>query len=205
MTNPFSTDPASPEQMALPARTVGLTSVRGGSNARDHLFSVWLPVVLRWCVRLGGPSVDAEDAAHDVFIVVLRRVDQVANEAQLSAWLFSVTRRVLAQHRRRAWVRRWVPGLVLDTPDPGRGPAALMAVDQTSRAVQSVLDRLPEAERAVLVLGLLEDRSDREVADMLGVPHGTVKSRVRRARSRFLELAHQSGLSWETLSVENPS
>lgn len=183
--------------MALQATPMKLTTIQGGSDARDRLLDEWLPVVVRWCAHLGGPGVDAEDAAHDVFIVALRRLDRLYDEAHVSAWLFGITRRVLAQHRRRAWVRRWVPGLTIDVPDPARGPAALVAVNETSESVRAVLAQLPLAERQVLVLCLVEERSDREVAEMLEIPHGTVKSRMRRARARFLEVAARAGLEVE--------
>lgn len=183
--------------MDVPVRTPALTPLPGGSAERDRLLEVWLPVVVRWCAHLGGPGVDAEDAAQEVLIVALRRLDRLYDEAHTSAWLFGITRRVLAQHRRRAWVRRWVPGLSIDAPDKARGPAALVSLGETSRRVQDVLDRLPLAERQVLVLCLVEERSDREVSEMLGVPHGTVKSRMRRARARFLELAAEAGLDVE--------
>lgn len=183
--------------MDLPARTVKLTPVRGGAAEQDRLLEKWLPVVVRWCAHLGGPGVDAEDAAHDVCIIALRRLDRLYDEAHTAAWLFGITRRVLAQHRRRAWVRRWVPGLEIDPPDKARGPAALVSVGETAAQVQKVLERLPLAERQVLVLCLVEERSDREVAEMLGVPHGTVKSRMRRARARFLEMAQEMGLDVE--------
>jgi RNA polymerase sigma-70 factor (ECF subfamily) len=195
MSNPFDTDPAWQESMASSAREPA--TAPADRLARDRIFDQWLPVVLRWCAHLGGPGVDPEDAAHDVFLVVLRRLDALYDEEHLAAWLFGITRRVLAQHRRRAWVRRWVPGFTADPPDPSAGPARLVAVSETGRAVQSVLDSLPLAERQVLVLCLLEDRSDREVSEMLGIPHGTVKSRMRRARARFLEAARAAGLDGE--------
>jgi RNA polymerase sigma-70 factor (ECF subfamily) len=174
-----------------------LTAIRGGSDERDRLLDEWLPTVVRWCAHLGGPGVDAEDAAHDVFIVALRRLDRLYEPSQTAAWLFGITRRVLAQHRRRAWVRRWVPGLTIDTPDPARGPAAQIVGSETSERVRAVLAQLPLAERQVLLLCLVEERSDREVAEMLEIPHGTVKSRMRRARARFLEIAARAGLDGE--------
>ena len=174
-----------------------LTALPGGSDQRDRLLDTWLPAVVRWCAHLGGPGVDAEDAAHDVFIVALRRMDRLYDESLAAAWLFGITRRVLAQHRRRAWVRRWVPGLTIDAPDPARGPSALVAGNQTSERVREVLAQLPLAERQVLLLCLVEERSDREVAEMLEIPHGTVKSRMRRARARFLEIAARAGLDGE--------
>ena len=183
--------------MDAPTRPVTLIPVRGGSGDRDRLLETWLPVVVRWCAHLGGPGVDAEDAAQEVLIVALRRLDRLYDEAHTAAWLFGITRRVLAQHRRRAWVRRWVPGFTIDTPDRARGPAAVVAGNEIAAQVQAVLHQLPVAERQVLVLCLVEERSDREVAEMLGVPHGTVKSRMRRARARFLEIAREAGLEGE--------
>ena len=183
--------------MDTPRPDTTTAAQRGDAGARELLFTTWLPVVLRWCAHLGGAGVDPEDAAHDVFLVVLRRLDRVYDEAHLPAWLFGVTRRMLAQHRRRAWVRRWVPGAVPDPPDPAAGPARLAAVSQTGRAVQALLDAMPPTEREVLVLCLVEERSDREVSEMLGIPHGTVKSRIRRARARFLEAAGSAFIDGE--------
>lgn len=183
--------------MEVPAQPPKLTAVPGGAPNRDRFTEAWLPAVVRWCSHLGGPGVDAEDAAHDVMIVALRRLDRLYDEAHTAAWLFGITRRVLAQHRRRAWVRRWVPGLDLDPADRARGPSALVSANESAAQVQAVLDQMPLAERQVLVLCLVEERSDREVAEMLEVPHGTVKSRMRRARARFLELAGPLGLTVE--------
>ena len=58
--------------------------------------------MLRWAARLGGPAVDPEDIAQEVFIVVIRRLGDVDDLDRVSAWLYGVTRKVVAQHRRRA-------------------------------------------------------------------------------------------------------
>jgi RNA polymerase sigma-70 factor (ECF subfamily) len=175
-----------------------LRAVRSGDpRAQAQLVETWLPTVLRWCTRLGGPKVDAEDAAHDVMLVALRRIDLVWDDRRLGPWLFGITRRTLAQHRRRAWVRRWVPGATVEATDAAPGPARLVAVSRTGALVQQILDELADSEREVLLLCLLEDRPDREVAEMLAIPVGTVKSRLRRARLHFLARAKAVGLdSW---------
>lgn len=167
---------------------------RGDPAAQERLLDHWLPVVVRWCARLGGPRVDPEDAAQDVFLVVIRRLDRVYDADRFPAWLFGITRRVLARHRRRAWFRRWVPGVRLEMPDLHGGPARLLDVSEAGRAVQAVLEDLPPVEREVLVLCLLEERTDREVALLLDIPSGTVKSRLRRARQRFLAIARERNL-----------
>ena len=161
----------------------------------DALVGSWLPVVVGWCTRLGGPRVDPEDAAHDVLMVMVQRLDKVYDAARFPSWLFGITRRTLAQHRRRAFIRRWVPGLVVDSPDPSDGPARLYAVSEASSHVQEILGGMAEEDREVLVLALLEDRPDTEVAEILELPVGTMKSRLRRARERFLKIATAQGLS----------
>lgn len=151
-------------------------------GALDRLCTVWLPVVLGWTLRLGGPRIDPEDAAHDVFLVVFRRIGELERSDALQSWLFGITRRVIAAHRRRAWLRRWLPGTPPERPDPGPDPARLAEQADVASQVWSALERLPAHHREVLVLCDLEERADSEVADLLGVPKGTVKSRLRRAR-----------------------
>ena len=64
-------------------------AARGGDPvAIDQLVRAWLPAVLGWCSRLGGPAIHPEDAAHDVFVVVLDRLSQLRDEERFAAWLF---------------------------------------------------------------------------------------------------------------------
>jgi RNA polymerase sigma-70 factor (ECF subfamily) len=174
---------------------------RGDAAARERLVDRWLPTVLQWCARLGGPKVDAEDAAHDVMVIVLTRLDGVRETEHFSSWLFGVTRRVLASHRRVAWVRRWMPGIMPEAIDPTAGPAQRSELSETSRRVQSALEELPEAQREVLVLCDLEDRTDTEVAAMLQIPVGTARSRLRLARERFRRSARRHQLAPDLLEV----
>ncbi len=170
--------------------------VAGRPGARDALVDRWLPEVLQWCARLGGPRVDPEDAAQDVIVVLITRSEQVADPARFRAWLFGVTRRVLAAHRRRAWFRRWVPGASTTfAADTAEGPEGRAAIDQAGRRVQEVLERLPAAQREALVLCDLEERSAFEAAELLDVPVGTVKSRLRLGRERFRALCREHDIA----------
>jgi RNA polymerase sigma-70 factor, ECF subfamily len=169
-------------------------AARGEPGARDQLVDAWLPVVLGWCARLGGPKVDSEDAAHDVLIIMLDRLDSLRDPSSFSSWLFGITRRVLAKHRRQAWVKRWVPGFVPDPADPDPSPYHRARLSETSRRVQQALEQLPPAQREVLVLCDLEERTDLEVSELLGIPLGTVKSRLRLARKKFRIIAEQNAL-----------
>lgn len=175
----------------------------GHPEAQNALIARALPSVLAWCARLGGPRVDPEDAAQDVMIVVLARLHTVAHPDRFPAWVFGITRRVLAQHRRRVWLRRWLPEPAEESADWTHHPGARAELSEMGRRVQAALAELPQAQREVLILCDLEDRSDSEAADLLRIPLGTVRSRLRLARTRFLTVAAEHGLSGAEL-VERP-
>lgn len=157
----------------------------GNPRAREDLCKRWLPAVMRWCLRMGGPSVDSEDVASDVFVTMLPRLEKLREPEAFEAWLYGITRRTLAAHRRRAWVRLWVPGFFSDPDDPEARPDRRAESRDTSRRVQQVLEELTDNQREVLVLCDVEGRTDEEVARLLEIPVGTVKSRLRLARAGF--------------------
>jgi RNA polymerase sigma-70 factor (ECF subfamily) len=171
-------------------------AVHGGDRlALDALCTDWSPIVVQWCARLGGPRVDAEQAAQEIFIVLLRRLGTIDGPDKLPAWLFAVTRRVLAQQRRLAWGARWEADA--DADRLGGGPApGHDAVDRasTAAAVRTMIRELPPPLREVIALCDLDERTDDEVAALLGVPSGTVKSRLRRARLLLRDMASARGL-----------
>ncbi|MFT4621665.1 MAG: RNA polymerase sigma-70 factor (ECF subfamily) [Myxococcota bacterium] len=157
-------------------------------GALSRLFTRWLPVVLGWCKRLASGRINAEDAAHDVFEVVLDRLPSLRDASAFSSWLYGITRRVLAAHRRKAWVRRWLPGVEPEGVDNTPSPLRRTEQSEVATRVHAALAQLSAHHREVLVLCDMEERPDSEVADMLGVPKGTVKSRLRRARIQLRAL-----------------
>jgi RNA polymerase sigma factor (sigma-70 family) len=157
-----------------------LSAVRRGDRAAsERLAAGIVPVVLRWCTHLVGPRLDPEDVCHDVLVQVLTRVDSLRDPVAFPAWLYQVTRREIGRQQRRRWLRDLLPGFLEDVPVPPP------VHDDLARRVQAALDALPFAMREVLVLCDMEERPHDEVAALLGIPLGTVKSRLHRARRRF--------------------
>jgi len=172
--------------LALPDPELISPALDGVPGALDALAEAWLPHVYRWCHRLGGPAVDAEDAAHETLIIMCRRIDSVHGPAQFQSWLFNIARRVIANQRKRAWFKRWVPGAtVQEQPAAGWGPERSLEARQAAATVWKVLNSLPTSQKEVLVLVELEERTASEAAELLGIPRGTVKSRLRVAREAF--------------------
>lgn len=162
----------------------------GDEVALSRVLDRWLPVTLGWCRRLAGPKVDPEDAAHDAMLVVLRRLPGLRRPDAFPSWLYGIVRRTIAGHRRRAWVRHWSPGADPgDRADDAAGPGRSCELGERARDVQAALEQLPQRLREILVLCEVEDLTDEEAADLLGIPVGTAKSRLRHARQRFAAAA----------------
>jgi RNA polymerase sigma-70 factor, ECF subfamily len=160
-------------------------AMAGDSEAWERLAVAWLPTVHSWCVRLGGPRLDAQDLCQEVFVIAFTRLHTLRDPQAFPAWIFGITRREILRHGRRAWLRRWVPGVEPRERSAPGGPEQDAERAQLVAEVQAVLARLPIAQREVLVLCDVEERTSAEVAGLLAIPHGTVRSRLRLARARF--------------------
>ncbi len=142
-----------------------------------------------WCSlqRLGVRPSDLDDVFQEVFLVVHKRLHTFDGSSQLTTWLFGVCLRVAAAHRRRAWFRRETP--TDDFPDAeeasSRRPDELLAARQARALVARALDRLDLDKRAVFVMFEIDELPSEEIATMLGVPIGTVWSRLHAARKQF--------------------
>jgi RNA polymerase sigma-70 factor (ECF subfamily) len=101
----------------------------------------------------------------------------------MTTWLYQITRRVAANARRRAWLRRWVGGGgAIDSGALVHERPADVAYELAARRC---LERMPRRQAEVLVMIELVGLTREECAQILGVPTGTVASRMRRARASF--------------------
>jgi RNA polymerase sigma-70 factor (ECF subfamily) len=143
-------------------------------------------------LRLLGVSVSLlEDAAQDVFQIVLRKLDDFAGDCSMKTWIFAIVQRVASNYR-RASRRKQRPLRPLLEPalSAEPSPEAFAEAAQAAARIQAFSDELDESRRAVFVLALVEEVPAREVAEALGIPLFTVYSRMRSLRAAlqlFLE------------------
>jgi RNA polymerase sigma-70 factor (ECF subfamily) len=159
---------------------------------REHFAFVY-----RKAARLGGPGIDAEDAAQEVFMVVARRLHTYdPTTSQLTTWLYGITLNVVRGLRRHARVRR-----LFAQSHPPQGDAHVRSVDrlevlEAHRIAYEVLERLSPKKRDVFILHELEGLECEEIGRIVGAKTETVWSRLHHARKEFSHhLARRKGRS----------
>ncbi|CAG2135084.1 RNA polymerase sigma factor [Cupriavidus plantarum] len=143
-----------------------------------------LPRLWAFALRLTGDKHDAEDLVQRACVRALERADQLQPGTAALSWMFSIVHSVWINELRARTVRsrasmEWDDQFVENVADPaGRTPEEQLMHGQIIDAFK----RLPEAQRAVMLLVAVEGLSYQETAEAIGVPIGTVMSRLSRAR-----------------------
>jgi RNA polymerase sigma-70 factor (ECF subfamily) len=141
--------------------------------------------------RLGVPASLTDDATQRVFLAAAAKLDRLRPGCE-RAFLFGTLSRVAANVRRSRQRSREVAWEATQEPaDPDPQPDELVANRQARALLDEALDALPDELRAVFVLSELEELTAPEVAELTGLPVGTVASRLRRAREEFQKAAQR--------------
>lgn len=146
-----------------------------------------IPALRRYARALTGDAWAADDLVQDTLERACSKWRLWVVGSNLRAWLFTVMHHLFINQLRRS-TRQQSAGRAVDVEDVSHELFAPDAGTAQSFDLQRCLLRLPEDQRAVLLLITLEDLSYEEVAKITGVPIGTVMSRLSRARSRLREL-----------------
>lgn len=178
----------------------------------DEVVRMYGPQVFRLAYRLTGNRHDAEDLTQDVFVRVFRSLASYT-PGTFDGWLHRITTNLfLDGARRRSRIR--FEALADDAPErlAGREPTPAQHYDDThwDDDVQRALDALPPEFRAAVVLCDIEGLSYEEIAEVLGIKLGTVRSRIHRGRAQLrqalMHRAPQRGrVAEERAEVDRPS
>jgi RNA polymerase sigma-70 factor, ECF subfamily len=164
------------------ATSTGSASREASSSLRDELVAM-LPSLERRAFRWCRDSVEARDLAQDTVVRALGHPPRFDTEGHLRAWLYTVLRNLFISRRRRAQSFQRACGEL--SVGLQRLQEAPPAAPFLTPSVERALARLPEAFARVIRLVDLEDYSYADAASLLGVPVGTVMSRLFRARQRL--------------------
>jgi RNA polymerase sigma-70 factor (ECF subfamily) len=164
--------------------------VAGARVTFDELYERHVDFLWRNARRLGVGDDAVDDVLQQVFLVVHRRLPELAIAGSEKAWLFGVLVRVVRDHKRS--LRRKSPHRFFALTDPetladdrGRQPDESLARAEAAALVQSWLDAMDDDKREVFILAELEQLSAREIGEATSTNPSTVYSRLRAARQAF--------------------
>jgi RNA polymerase sigma-70 factor (ECF subfamily) len=163
------------------SRADALLAVRcqlGEREAFDQLIRRWAMPLRRYVGRVAGNS-DADELVQDIWLRVLNGIGRLQDPAKIRAWLFGIAHRRLMDRFRERYATpiesdTGADDLAVEAGNPDR--------ELEARELERGLEQLPRPEREVLSLFYLDELSLAEVAQVLAVPVGTIKSRLFRAR-----------------------
>lgn len=151
----------------------------------DERLRALLPSLRRFARSLAGDSADADDLVQSALERALSHWTSRREETALQSWLFSIVyRQFIDEHRRGARWQRVLAFFGMQPPEPAPSPERV----HEGRDQLAAFAQLSAEQRALLVLVGLEGIGYREAAELLGVPVGTVMSRLSRAREKLRSL-----------------
>ena len=164
---------------ALDLYQVGLAA-DGDVRAFDLLYRRWHPKLLRLAVRLTGNMDEGRDVMQEAALTISRDIHKLRDPARFSAWAYTIVRRRAADHIDRAVrSRRAVSKL---EPHISDAPA------EETVSLRQALSRLPDVDRLMLTLFYVDGLRGTEMAAALGIPLGTLKSRLFTARKKLKDI-----------------
>ncbi|MGQ9634535.1 MAG: sigma-70 family RNA polymerase sigma factor [Bryobacteraceae bacterium] len=172
--------------------------LEGEEAAWEELARVYTRRVYSMCYRFTGSDAQAQDLTQEVFLRVFRGLKSFrAGQGMFSTWLARLTRNLLIDHYRRSRQERVMDSIEDQLPVLEGGDAAASRTDgllserEASEIVQKGLQKLSPELREAVILRDLEGLEYREIAAVLGIPEGTVKSRLNRGRAELARVLRQ--------------
>lgn len=168
-----------------PARWLRAIADCGDRSAFAALFDHFAPRVKAYLMRMGLPASRAEELAQETMLVVWRKAARFDPEtAGAAAWIFTIARNLRVDAARRDRLAMTDTDPLADAPPPL--PAdTLLNTSQRAERLRDAIQRLPVEQIEVLQLAFFDDRPHAEIERVLGIPLGTVKSRLRLAMTRL--------------------
>jgi RNA polymerase sigma-70 factor (ECF subfamily) len=176
--------------------------LKGDDAAWEDLVKVHTRRVYAICYRFTGSDHEAQDLTQDVFLRIFRTLGSFrAGEGSFTVWLTRLTRNLLIDHYRRTRVERQSESLEDQLPILEEKTAmsartdGMLAGREASELLNAALQKLSPELRETVILRDLEELEYREIANILHVPEGTVKSRLNRGRAELARVLRRQNVS----------
>lgn len=173
-------------------------AAKGDSSAFEEIVDTYQHMIYNLCLTKLGNREDALDVSQDTFLRAYRAIGGFLGESKLSSWLYRICLNCLADHQRKKKTNLSVEkdnngygGFDLPDTSDESDPQNQTEKNERIRAVRQAIAALPDESREIIVLREYENYSYAEIAEMLGIEVGTVKSRLNRAREKIKNLLEQ--------------
>jgi RNA polymerase sigma-70 factor (ECF subfamily) len=175
-----------------------LERVRSGdTGGAGELFERYAPALLRFADRLLSDRGAAEEVTQEVFVKVISRAHQYDGRAEVSSWLFAIAANACRDRRRRERRATVVPlEAVAEPVQKGEGIESLLSQHERRDAVRQALSALSDEQREALVLARYHGLPYAEIASVLGISVGAVKTRIFRAVEALKVHFSEGETSW---------
>ena len=160
-------------------------------QAFEQLMLLHQKAVYNICYRMAGNAEDALDLSQEVFLKLWRTLEQYQFDAAFSTWLYRMTQNACIDFLRRQKRQQHASltvsddeaaGKELSVPDPAPLPEDRVIFNEKQEAIRTAMNALPPDFREILELRVVRNRPYEQIAQIMGLPVGTVKSRLARAR-----------------------
>jgi RNA polymerase sigma-70 factor (ECF subfamily) len=177
--------------------------LRGDESAWEELVRLHTRKVYGLCYRFTGSAPEAQDLTQEVFLRVFRTVKTFrSTEGSFATWLARVTRNLLIDHYRRTRQERVTDSIEEQLPmieeagaTASARPDQALAGQEASQILKATLQKLSPDLREAVILRDLQEMEYREIAEVLQIPEGTVKSRINRGRAELARLLRKQKLA----------
>jgi RNA polymerase sigma factor (sigma-70 family) len=173
------------------AEFIGRVASSGDRDAFNALFAHFAPRIKGFLLKTGCSAEEAEDIAQNTLIAVWRKANQFDPATTgAAAWIFTIARNLRIDSARRA-TRDGRLGQDVGPDyelDPGEPADRIMSRVEDAARITAAVEKLSAEQSRVIRMSFIEERPHTEIAAMLGIPLGTVKSRIRLAMSRLRDL-----------------
>lgn len=170
------------------ARLMSDVAQRRDKQAFAEIFEYFGPRLKAFMMRKGADAEQAEDLAQEAMIAVWNKADKYAvSKGGVTTWIFAIARNLRIDRLRRERSALYYD--IDDYDEPSSDPISdeVVSTNQEAKIIASALSALPEEQQQIMVMAFMEDRTQAEIAALLDLPLGTVKSRMRLAYRKMSE------------------
>jgi RNA polymerase sigma-70 factor (ECF subfamily) len=185
---------------SAPADADDLEAIRavlaGEEEAFRRLVDKYSPSIFNLTYRMTGDPADAEDLAQEAFLQAFSKLADFRVGSRFHPWLYTIALNLCRNHLRRKAIVRWLPlhferdgdtPMRIDPPDNAMNPEQALLDQEGEHRLAKAIAALPVKYREVFILRQSEGLSYEEIAQVTGLPMGTVEVRLYRARNRLIQ------------------